>query len=128
MLLFFNKFSSSKKIHFHHFSSSATHQFNHLVGCHATGINYLLFFSAFRSLNSIIPSYKSDMNNRIIFIKINIIKVNVIKIYTKNTHFITTNVTKLESSLTKIISSLENRSSSNFFNHFSCKEPIRNKF
>ena len=59
-------------------------QFHHLLRCHTTGIdtsfNIFFKFFAFFKLNMI--SQKSDKNNtiRIIFIEI-IIKVNVIKIY-----------------------------------------------
>ena len=62
------------------------------------------------------PSHKSEMNNRfrIIFIKINIINVNFIKIYTKITHFITKDATLLESTLTKTLQLLENKSSASF--------------
>ena len=59
-------------------------QFHHLLRCHTIGIdtsfNIFFKFFAFFKLNMI--SQKSDKNNtiRIIFIEI-IIKVNVIKIY-----------------------------------------------
>ena len=73
------------------FSSSDTLKSYHLLGCHATNINFLfnpflnVFFFRFD-----IPSQTSDKNNsiRIIFLIISI-KINIIKVCIKNIHSIT---------------------------------------
>ena len=74
------------------------------------------------------PSQKSDKNDsiRIIFIKISI-KINI-KIYTENTHFITTkcDISRIFTKIEYILICIQN--SIKFFNHFTCNKPIRNKF
>ena len=69
------------------FFSSDAQKFQHLVGCQAIGINYLLTFcKCFTFFKFNLPSKKLDMNNniRIIFLIISTITINIIMIYTKN--------------------------------------------
>ena len=60
---------------------------------------------------------------------INIIKVNIIKIYTKNTHFITRNVTLPEFSSKGVYTVYHHLWIKHYedFNHLTCNIPIRKK-
>lgn len=72
------------------FLSSGMHQSQHLVGCYATSINYLLIPFLNTLFIFITPNYKSKMNYsfQILIVKIIIVKVNNIKVYSIKAHII----------------------------------------
>ena len=129
---FFNSSMNIGYISF--FAISDTQKSHDLLG---TNINssliffiYFYFFKLFTFFKFNMASQKSDKNNsiKIIFLIISITKINIIKIYIKNTHSI-----PIKYSIIRIFSKIEyifvcRPSSKMFFNHFTRKKQIGNKF